>query len=62
MRGCTTKPLSAPRGEREGPDAKRREGEVGVTAGTESPPPHPNPLRPLGRRGNADLLVYKPND
>src|SRR5438270_2401511 len=35
------------RGEREGPVAQRWEGEVG---GAADPPPHPDPLRPRGRR------------
>ena len=39
------------RGEREGPDAKRRDGEVGRAACTENPPPHPDPLRPPGGEG-----------
>src|SRR5205823_14340119 len=45
-------PLSARlRGEREGPAAERRGGEVGGAAprDTGPPSPHPNPLRPRGR-------------
>src|SRR5205085_1235449 len=40
------------RAEREGPVAQRREGEVGHRESTVLPPPHPNPLRPQGRRGS----------
>src|SRR5205085_3283920 len=40
------------RGGREGPIAKRWEGEVGVSRALWSPPPHPGPLRPQGRRGS----------
>ncbi len=39
------------RAEREGPDAKRREGEVGLSASPIVAPPHPNPLHPQGWRG-----------
>jgi branched-chain amino acid transport system ATP-binding protein len=47
-------PLSArSRGEREGPTLQAWEGEVGGPADPSQrlPPPHPNPLRPRGRRG-----------
>jgi formiminoglutamase len=50
------------RGEREVPDAKRWEGEVGLSAGTVTPPPHPDPLRPQGQRGRNDWPVpYDPS-
>ncbi|HEX3411421.1 MAG TPA: hypothetical protein VHT00_06845, partial [Stellaceae bacterium] len=46
-------PLRPLAGEREGPAPKAREGEVGRAAVWSSglPPPHPDPLRPQGRRG-----------
>ncbi len=47
-------PLSARlRGEREGPTPQAWEGEVGRAAdrSLRLPPPHPDPLRPQGRRG-----------
>jgi uncharacterized protein len=40
------------RGEREGPGAQRWEGEVGTRRAHWNPPPHPDPLRPRGRRGS----------
>src|SRR5205823_2407637 len=36
-----------------GPSRKRREGEVGSARALWNPPPHPDPLRPQGRRGSS---------
>src|ERR1700720_1690107 len=48
------------RGEREGTHRRSDgEGEVG-SAGGENPPPHPDPLRPLGRGGKFPALGGSP--
>src|SRR6266404_2025795 len=48
------------RGEREGPGALRREGEVGSSAVRDAAlPPHPDPLRPQGRRGVITLCARR---
>ena len=57
-------PLSALQGEREGPVAQRREGEVGrVTVRTSGSPTSPRPSPPPGRRGgyfrSAALAISK---
>ena len=44
------------RGEREGPVAERREGEVGCTSARWNRPPHPDPLRPRERRGRRTAI------